>query len=220
MTYPWKDRNGRTSPLKLTVFVALFVPALWVAVAFAFGWLGSRPLERGDPSARPVDDPPHLSGARGHAAAPYPAMVAAAGRAPDDRRRCLCLRDRPSRALRHRPGLRPRQDRDRDRAADLSDDRLCRSARAGGARRDLDRRHDPASRRPTLAAAAPARLRDRAARGRAFLHAVEARPVGADGHGRALCVADLLSAAGAAGRGAFAALASSGPHCSASGSRR
>jgi sulfoxide reductase heme-binding subunit YedZ len=45
MTHPWKDRNGRTSPLKLAVFVALFVPALWVAVAFAFGWLGPRPLD-------------------------------------------------------------------------------------------------------------------------------------------------------------------------------
>src|SRR5215212_5902681 len=44
MTYPWNDHNGRISPLKLAVFVALFVPALWVAVAFAFGWLGSRPL--------------------------------------------------------------------------------------------------------------------------------------------------------------------------------
>src|SRR3954453_2198234 len=44
MTYPWKDRNGRTAPLKLAVFIALFVPALWVAVAFASGWLGARPL--------------------------------------------------------------------------------------------------------------------------------------------------------------------------------
>jgi sulfoxide reductase heme-binding subunit YedZ len=44
MTYPWKDRNGRTSPLKLAVFVALFVPALWVGIAFALGWLGPRPL--------------------------------------------------------------------------------------------------------------------------------------------------------------------------------
>jgi methionine sulfoxide reductase heme-binding subunit len=44
MTYPWKDYAGRTSPLKLAVFAALFVPALWVAVAFAFGWLGPRPL--------------------------------------------------------------------------------------------------------------------------------------------------------------------------------
>jgi sulfoxide reductase heme-binding subunit YedZ len=44
MTYPWNDHAGRVSPLKLAVFVALFVPALWVAIAFACGWLGSRPL--------------------------------------------------------------------------------------------------------------------------------------------------------------------------------
>jgi sulfoxide reductase heme-binding subunit YedZ len=44
MTYPWRDQAGRTSPLKLAVFIALFAPALWIAVAFATGWLGSRPL--------------------------------------------------------------------------------------------------------------------------------------------------------------------------------
>lgn len=44
MTYPWKDYGGRTSPLKLAVFVALFVPGLWIAAAFAFGWAGPRPL--------------------------------------------------------------------------------------------------------------------------------------------------------------------------------
>src|SRR4051794_41825722 len=38
------DYGGRTSPLKLAVFAALFVPALWVAVAFDLGWLGARPL--------------------------------------------------------------------------------------------------------------------------------------------------------------------------------
>src|SRR4051812_32176293 len=44
MTYPWKDHTGRISPLKLATFLALFVPALWIAVAFTCGWLGSRPL--------------------------------------------------------------------------------------------------------------------------------------------------------------------------------
>ena len=44
MTFPWKDNGGRTSPLKLAVFIALFIPALWVGVAFTCGWLGSRPL--------------------------------------------------------------------------------------------------------------------------------------------------------------------------------
>src|SRR4051795_10805593 len=44
MTYPWMDYGGRTSPLKLAVFIALLVPALWIGVAFTCGWLGSRPL--------------------------------------------------------------------------------------------------------------------------------------------------------------------------------
>jgi sulfoxide reductase heme-binding subunit YedZ len=42
--YPWYDYGGRFSPLKLAVFVALFVPAGWVAVAYDFGLLGARPL--------------------------------------------------------------------------------------------------------------------------------------------------------------------------------
>ncbi len=42
--YPWYDYSRRLSPLKLAVFVALFLPALWVGAAFALGWLGSRPL--------------------------------------------------------------------------------------------------------------------------------------------------------------------------------
>jgi len=41
--YPWKDYNGRTSPLKLAVFVLLFLPALWTALSFAMGWLEPRP---------------------------------------------------------------------------------------------------------------------------------------------------------------------------------
>lgn len=44
MKYPWYDYSRRLSPLKLAVFIALFVPASWVAVAFAFDWLGARPL--------------------------------------------------------------------------------------------------------------------------------------------------------------------------------
>ena len=44
MKYPWNDFAGRLSPLKLAVFVALFVPGLWVIAAFAAGWLGARPL--------------------------------------------------------------------------------------------------------------------------------------------------------------------------------
>jgi sulfoxide reductase heme-binding subunit YedZ len=44
MKYPWNDFTGRLSLLKLAVFVALFAPGLWVAVAFSGGWLGARPL--------------------------------------------------------------------------------------------------------------------------------------------------------------------------------
>jgi len=42
--YPWQDYSGRTSPLKLAVFVALFLPGLWTALAFAMGWLQPRPF--------------------------------------------------------------------------------------------------------------------------------------------------------------------------------
>ena len=42
--YPWLDYGGRVSPFKTFVFAALFVPALWVAAAYAMGWLGARPL--------------------------------------------------------------------------------------------------------------------------------------------------------------------------------
>lgn len=37
--FPWLDRSGRLSILKLVVFAALFLPALWVAVQFDLGWL-------------------------------------------------------------------------------------------------------------------------------------------------------------------------------------
>ncbi len=37
--FPWLDRSGRLSILKLVVFVALFLPALWVAVQYDLGWL-------------------------------------------------------------------------------------------------------------------------------------------------------------------------------------
>ncbi len=44
MVLPWNDYSGRLSPLKLTVFAALFVPVGWVAFAYGFGLLGARPL--------------------------------------------------------------------------------------------------------------------------------------------------------------------------------
>src|SRR5215813_82200 len=42
--YPWQDYGGRFSPLKFAVFVALFLPGLWTAVAFGRGWLQPRPF--------------------------------------------------------------------------------------------------------------------------------------------------------------------------------
>jgi sulfoxide reductase heme-binding subunit YedZ len=41
---PWRDHGGRLSPLKATVFAALFVPAAWVLVAYWLDLLGPRPL--------------------------------------------------------------------------------------------------------------------------------------------------------------------------------
>lgn len=40
---PWNDRSGKLAPLKLVVFVALFVPAAWIAIQASEGLLGSRP---------------------------------------------------------------------------------------------------------------------------------------------------------------------------------
>src|SRR5437660_3382592 len=42
--YPWQDYSGRLSPLKLAVFVALFLPALWTAFAFGMGCRQPRPF--------------------------------------------------------------------------------------------------------------------------------------------------------------------------------
>jgi sulfoxide reductase heme-binding subunit YedZ len=42
--YPWKDYSGRTSPLKVVVFAALFGPALWTLMSFHMGWLQPQPF--------------------------------------------------------------------------------------------------------------------------------------------------------------------------------
>jgi sulfoxide reductase heme-binding subunit YedZ len=42
--YPWNDYSRKLSPLKLTVFVALFLPACWTLYAFLTSNLGARPL--------------------------------------------------------------------------------------------------------------------------------------------------------------------------------
>ena len=41
---PWLERSGRLSWLKLVVFVLLFTPGLWIAVALQAGWLGPKPV--------------------------------------------------------------------------------------------------------------------------------------------------------------------------------
>lgn len=42
---PWLDYGGRLSPLKLLVFVALFLPGGWIALALATGRLGADPIK-------------------------------------------------------------------------------------------------------------------------------------------------------------------------------
>jgi sulfoxide reductase heme-binding subunit YedZ len=44
LTQPWHERNGAFSPLKLTVFLALFAPGLWTAISCGLDDLGARPL--------------------------------------------------------------------------------------------------------------------------------------------------------------------------------
>jgi sulfoxide reductase heme-binding subunit YedZ len=42
--WPWRDRKGRPSPLKLAVFLALLAPAAWILAVFATDTIGGRPL--------------------------------------------------------------------------------------------------------------------------------------------------------------------------------
>jgi methionine sulfoxide reductase heme-binding subunit len=42
--WPWNDRAGRLSALKLATFIAILVPAIWLAMQAAFGTLGSKPV--------------------------------------------------------------------------------------------------------------------------------------------------------------------------------
>lgn len=44
---PWNDRAGRFSPFKMTVFVAVLLPAAWVAALALLHQLGPRPLTEG-----------------------------------------------------------------------------------------------------------------------------------------------------------------------------
>jgi sulfoxide reductase heme-binding subunit YedZ len=43
-TYPWLERNGRLSYLKLVVFIGLFIPGIITAIELANGTLGARPF--------------------------------------------------------------------------------------------------------------------------------------------------------------------------------
>lgn len=54
MLLPWRDYSGRVSPLKATVFAALFVPGIWAAVGLA--------LRQGDFAARPLMEAIHEIG--------------------------------------------------------------------------------------------------------------------------------------------------------------
>lgn len=42
--YPWLDRAGRLSWLKLIVFIALFIPGLWIGLELQQGWLAPKPV--------------------------------------------------------------------------------------------------------------------------------------------------------------------------------
>ena len=44
MKLPWNDYSGKLSPLKLAVFIALFLPVAWTAGEALTGTLGARPL--------------------------------------------------------------------------------------------------------------------------------------------------------------------------------
>jgi sulfoxide reductase heme-binding subunit YedZ len=41
--FPWNDRAGGFSALRLIVFLALLAPAVWIAIEAAMHWLGPRP---------------------------------------------------------------------------------------------------------------------------------------------------------------------------------
>lgn len=44
LAWPWNDRAGRFSALKLGTFCAVLAPALWLAVQAVAGWLGAKPI--------------------------------------------------------------------------------------------------------------------------------------------------------------------------------
>src|SRR3546814_8040884 len=42
---PWTERNGALSPFRLTCFIPLCLPALWLAAQALAGMLGARPYD-------------------------------------------------------------------------------------------------------------------------------------------------------------------------------
>jgi sulfoxide reductase heme-binding subunit YedZ len=42
--FPWTDRNGKLSLLKLPFFLLTLAPGLWIALQWKMDWLGSRPV--------------------------------------------------------------------------------------------------------------------------------------------------------------------------------
>ena len=44
ITFPWNDRKGHLSALKLAVFAACFVPGLWIGYKLGMGQMGPKPI--------------------------------------------------------------------------------------------------------------------------------------------------------------------------------
>jgi sulfoxide reductase heme-binding subunit YedZ len=42
--YPWNERNGKLSWLKLSFFLITLAPGLWIALQWKMDWLGTRPV--------------------------------------------------------------------------------------------------------------------------------------------------------------------------------
>ena len=191
---PWIDYRGRFSPLKAAVLAALFVPALYVAVAYNLHWLGARPWTEAIHQIGAVDNSPHLP-RPGHQPGAANAELAAAHRgAPHDRRRRLLLCPRPSRASTSstRATIWP-WSRPRSCCASISPSASPRSSALACWRRP----------RPTAWCAASAGAGrgciissiHRAFGHHPFLHAVQGRRVGADLDGGPLSLADGLARA-------------------------
>src|SRR6516162_339427 len=116
LVYPWNDYGGRFSPLKLAVFVSLFAPAEWVAVAYYFDLLGARPLNEaihqiGLWTIRLIFLALAITPLRQILITTDPADATHDHRAAHDRCRGFRLRDHSCQPLRGGPRFRPRKGR-------------------------------------------------------------------------------------------------------------